>query len=165
MNEGYLCLGGNLGNCLINLNTAIRLIEERAGKSIAKSSVYQSEAWGMESAPVFFNQVIKIETKLPAQELMTILLETEKILGRERTGESGYKNRVMDIDILFFNNEIIKTSSLEIPHPRLHIRNFVLFPLHEIAPGFIHPVFKKTISELVKASPDKGEVKKLNDGF
>ena len=162
MNEVYLCLGGNLGNCLANLNRACELIAGRVGRIMRQSSVYQSQAWGMDKAPDFFNQVIKVETTLSAKDLIIVLLEIEKILGRERTETVRYQNRLMDIDILFFNSEIIKTDTLEIPHPRLHLRNFVLLPLEEIAANFIHPVLKKTITELVKLSPDKGKIKKLS---
>ncbi len=161
MNEVYLCLGGNLGNCLANLNRASELIADKGGRIVHQSSVYQSQAWGMDKAPDFFNKAIKVETKLTAKDLIIILLEIEKILGRERTEVAGYQSRIMDIDILFFNNEVIKTDVLEIPHPRLHLRNFVLLPLEEIASNFIHPILKKTITELVKLSPDTGEIKKL----
>jgi len=162
MNEVYLCLGGNLGNCLVNLNKASELIANRVGNVTGLSSVYQSQAWGMNAAPDFFNQVIKVETRLTAKDLIIVLLEIEKTLGRERTETTGYQNRIMDIDVLFFNDEVIKTDTLEIPHPRLHLRNFVLFPLQEIASNFMHPILKKTSTELVKSSPDKGEIKKLS---
>ena len=162
MNEVYLCLGGNLGNCFENLNKACRLIADKVGKVAQQSSVYQSQAWGMNNAPDFFNQVIKVETKLSAEELLLILLEIEKKLGRERTETATYQSRLIDIDVLFFNKKIIETDTLHIPHPRLHLRKFVLEPLNEIAPNFIHPVLNKTISELLVSCPDTGEVKKLS---
>ncbi|MEO8759560.1 MAG: 2-amino-4-hydroxy-6-hydroxymethyldihydropteridine diphosphokinase [Bacteroidia bacterium] len=163
MNEVYLCLGGNLGNCLENLNRACQLINEKAGKLVQCSFIYQSQAWGMDAAPDFYNQVIKIETKFTAQQLISALLDIEKTLGRERIETIGYQNRIMDIDILFFNDEVIKTDLLEIPHPRLHLRQFVLQPLNEIAPNFMHPLLQKTITELLMTCPDKGEVKKLTN--
>lgn len=161
MNEVYLCLGGNLGNYLENLNKACQLINEKAGKLIQQSSVYQSQAWGMDVAPDFYNQVIKIETKFTAQQLISVLFDIEKTLGRKRTETLGYQNRIMDIDILFFNHEIIRTDLLKIPHPRLHLRQFVLQPLNEIAPNFIHPLFHTTIAELLMICPDKDEIKRL----
>ncbi len=161
MNEVYLCLGGNLGNCLENLNSTCTLINETTGRLVQRSSIYQSQAWGMDAAPDFYNLVIKIKTKFTAQQLIAVLLGIEKTLGRERTETLGYQNRIMDIDILFFNDEFIKTDLLEIPHPRLHVRQFVLQPLNEIAPNFIHPLLHKTMAELLMACPDKGEVKKL----
>jgi len=165
MNEVYLCLGGNLGDCLANLNKTCGLIGDRAGIITGQSSVYKSQAWGMDKAPDFLNQVVKVESLLSASELIVVLLEIEKIMGRERTAGTRYQDRIMDIDILFYNDEIIKSDTLEIPHPRLHLRNFVLAPLQEIAPNFVHPVLQKTITELLKACPDKGEVKKLSHVF
>ncbi|HEX7414426.1 MAG TPA: 2-amino-4-hydroxy-6-hydroxymethyldihydropteridine diphosphokinase [Bacteroidia bacterium] len=161
MNEVYLCLGGNLGNCLATFKQAFIYIEQKVGRIKLYSSIYQSKAWEMMDAPDFYNQVIKVETTLAAQQLMVILLDIEKALGRERTDTIiGYQNRVIDIDVLFFNNEIIKTNTLQIPHPRLHLRKFVLEPLHEIAPTHFHPLLKKNITELLALCPDNGEVKK-----
>jgi 2-amino-4-hydroxy-6-hydroxymethyldihydropteridine diphosphokinase len=162
MNEAYLCLGGNLGNCLITFKEACGYIEQKVGKIKRYSSVYQSQAWGMSDAPDFYNQAIKLETKLSAQELISTLLGIEKILGRERAEQiQGYQNRIIDIDVLFFNDEVIKTNTLEIPHPRLHLRKFVLEPLHEIAPNYVHPLLHKSVSELLALCVDKGQVKKL----
>jgi len=162
MNEVYLCLGGNLGNCLATFEQVCALIEQTVGEVKNQSSLYQSQAWGMEGAPDFLNQVIRIETKVSVEELLIFLLEIEKKLGRERTETTAYQSRLIDIDILFFNKKIIKTETLEIPHPRLHLRKFVLEPLNEIAPNFIHPVLNKSISELLKSCPDTGQVKKLS---
>ena len=160
MNEAYLCLGGNLGNCITTFTNACAHIQQLA-KLMAQSSVYQSQAWGMNDAPDFYNQVIKIQTKLSAKELMQFVLGIEKTLGREREALlTGYQNRVIDIDIIFYNTEVLKTDTIEIPHPQMHLRNFVLQPLSEIAPNYIHPVLKKSIIELLKLCPDKGEVKK-----
>jgi deoxyguanosine kinase len=160
MNEVYLCLGGNLGNCLATFVQVCVLIEQTVGKVTKQSSLYQSQAWGMEGAPDFLNQVIKIETKISAEELLIFLLEIEKKLGRERTETTMYQSRLIDIDILFFNKKTIKTEILEIPHPRLHLRKFVLEPLNEIAPNFVHPVLNKSVSELLKLCPDAGQIKK-----
>jgi len=161
MNEVYLCLGGNLGNCLVTFGQVCMQIGRTVGNITQQSSLYQSQAWGMEGAPDFFNQVIKVETKISAEELLIFLLEIEKKLGRERTETTTYQSRLIDIDVLFFNKKIVKTETLEIPHPRLHLRKFVLEPLNEIAPHFIHPILNKSISELLKSCPDTGQVKKL----
>jgi 2-amino-4-hydroxy-6-hydroxymethyldihydropteridine diphosphokinase len=161
MNEVYLCLGGNLGNCLATFGQVCVLIERTVGKVTGQSLLYQSQAWGVEGVPDFLNQVIKVETKISAEELLIFLLEMEKKLGRERTETTTYQSRLIDIDILFFNKKIIKTKTLEIPHPRLHLRKFVLEPLNEIAPNFIHPVLNRSISELLALCPDTGQVKKL----
>jgi len=162
MNEVYLCLGGNLGNCLTTFSKVCALIKQEIGKVTEQSSLYQSQAWGMENAPDFLNQVIKVETKISVEALLIILLEIEKKLGRERTETTTYQSRLIDVDILFFNKKIIKTKTLEIPHPRLHLRKFVLEPLNEIAPNFIHPILNKSISELLELCPDTGQVKKLS---
>lgn len=162
MNEVYLCLGGNLGNCLANLNRACALIADKVEEVEQLSSVYQSQAWGMNNAPDFYNQVIKVKTNFSAQELLPVLLEIEKNMGRERRESTTYQSRLIDIDILFFNKKIIETNTLHIPHPRLHLRKFVLEPLNEIASDFMHPVLNKTISALLHECADSGEVKKLS---
>jgi 2-amino-4-hydroxy-6-hydroxymethyldihydropteridine diphosphokinase len=161
MNEVYLCLGGNLGNCLATFGQVYALIEQTVGKIKNQSSLYQSQAWGMVEAPDFLNQVIMVETEISEKELLVFLLEIEKKLGRERVETATYQSRLIDIDVLFFNKKIIKTETLEIPHPRLHLRKFVLEPLNEIAPDFMHPILNKRISELLASCPDTGQIKKL----
>jgi 2-amino-4-hydroxy-6-hydroxymethyldihydropteridine diphosphokinase len=162
MNEAYLCLGGNLGNSFITFKEACGYIERQTGGIKLCSSMYLSRAWGMDDAPDFYNQVIKLETNLNANELMSALLEIEKALGRERKETvTSYQNRVIDIDVLFFNKEVTKTDTLEIPHPRLHLRKFVLEPLNEVAPNYVHPLLHKSISELLALCTDNGQVKKL----
>ncbi|MGZ3866233.1 MAG: 2-amino-4-hydroxy-6-hydroxymethyldihydropteridine diphosphokinase [Bacteroidia bacterium] len=160
MNEAYICLGGNEGNPLISFEKAISSLQ-RGGISITKrSSVYLTEAWGMNNAPDFHNMVITVKTKLSALQLMALLLKIEQSLGRERTTGKKYESRTIDLDILFFNSEIMLTTGLEIPHPRLHLRKFVLEPMNEIAAGFVHPILKKTINALLNECPDKSAVKK-----
>lgn len=160
MNEAYLCLGGNLGNCIETFAKAVKLLERQAIRVSKYSSIYISGAWGMEKAPDFYNQVIAIKTNYSASQLMQILLETEKKLGREREQTDTYQSRPIDIDILFFNDDLIQNPELEVPHPRLHLRRFVLEPLNEIAPGLIHPTFKKTITQLLEICEDKTILKK-----
>ncbi len=162
MNEAYLCLGGNLGNCFITFKEACAYIERQAGDITLCSSIYQSQAWGMNNAPDFYNQVIKLETNLNPEELMLVLLAIEKQMGRERLEQSnGYQNRMIDIDILFFNAEVIENQALRIPHPRLHLRRFVLEPLNEIASNYIHPILKKSITQMLSICADEGQVKRL----
>jgi 2-amino-4-hydroxy-6-hydroxymethyldihydropteridine diphosphokinase len=165
MNEAYLCLGGNLGNCLETFEKAILSLEKGDIVVSKRSSVYLSEAWGMTNAPDFHNLVIAVNTRLSAQELMQLLLETEKKSGRKRNEPGTYQSRIIDLDILFYNREIVQTKELEIPHPRLHLRRFVLEPLNEISPDFVHPLFNKTIAQLLAVCPDKSVIKKSEDAL
>jgi 2-amino-4-hydroxy-6-hydroxymethyldihydropteridine diphosphokinase len=158
-NTTYLLLGGNKGNVHENFRKAVSEIEIRAGKVLAQSSLYKTAAWGLKNQPDFLNQALKIETDLSVQELLTTVLNIEKNLGRIRLEKYGA--RTIDIDILLFNNAIIDEENLNIPHPLLHERNFALAPLAEIAPGIFHPVFHKTISQLLAESPDRLAVKRL----
>lgn len=157
MNSAYLLLGGNIGKREKILEKALLEIESRIGKILKKSSVYETKAWGFEQQPDFLNQVILVETNLTAENLLKKILEIEKSLGRKRTGKK-WEKRIIDIDILFCNDFIIQKKNLKIPHPCLHLRRFTLAPLNEIAPDFVHPVLKKTVSELLKNCEDKLEV-------
>lgn len=159
-NRVVLCIGGNLGERLENIEETRDFITFNIGDITMASSVYESPAWGMEKAPDFLNQVLMVETNLSAPLLLAEIRELEEFYGRERK-EGVYKSREMDVDVLFFNEEIIEESTLTVPHPRLHERKFVLTPLAEILPDFIHPVLKKSISELLKACEDTAEVKRI----
>jgi len=157
-NRAYIELGGNQGDRLALIMQAKNKIKEYGGKIIAESSVYETPPWGFESKSNFYNQVILIETYLNSKNLIKKLQSTEKILGRKRE-KNQYCSRTMDIDILFFNDLIIKDEDLIIPHPRMHLRNFVLMPMNEIAPEFIHPEFQKSMQFLLKTCPDNSECK------
>lgn len=161
MNEVYLLTGGNMGNRLVNLQQASRKIKKQAGIVLKKSEVYETAAWGLTDQNPFLNQVLLVSTSLPPEELLQTLLRIEQELGRKRILKMG--PRIIDIDILFYNNEIIATPGLTVPHPQIANRRFVLTPLNEIAPGFVHPGLQKTIKELLEICPDKLEVKKYTD--
>jgi 2-amino-4-hydroxy-6-hydroxymethyldihydropteridine diphosphokinase len=161
MKQAHLCLGGNLGNPVAVFDSATHALQSHDIATKCKSGIYRSEAWGMENAPDFLNQVIEVETRLSAADLMHTLLEVEHRLGRERTYADKYESRIIDIDILLFDNSIIDSEHLHIPHPRMHLRRFVLEPLAEIAPDLIHPVLHKTIAQLLKDCPDKGRIEKI----
>jgi len=150
----YISLGTNLGDKEQNLRTAIVQIEAMCGKVEQTSSIYSSAPWGFESFNNFLNQVVLIETLLSPKELMHSLLTIEKQLGRNRTSKTGYQDRIIDLDILFYDNLLINEEGLIIPHPKLHERNFVLQPLLEIDPNFIHPLLNKSIFEIVNSSKD-----------
>jgi len=158
----YLSCGSNLGDRLFFLNFAIKEIEKGIGDIIKRSSVYESEAWGFK-AENFLNQCLLIETKYNALDLLLLLQEIEKKADRKEKQGEGYTSRELDIDILFFNDAVIKKSNLKIPHPLLQERKFVLLPLKEIADGFIHPVFKKSITVLFQEceKKDKTSIKKI----
>ena len=160
MNITFLQTGTNLGDRLINLEEANNKIEERVGKIIAISSIYETEAWGVTDQPLFLNQVLQIETRLSAQEILETILAIELEMGRIRI--ERWAERLIDIDVLFYNNEIIKDENLIVPHPRIQERNFVLKPLIEIVPNLVHPIFNKTMIELLEMSTDKLRVYKFN---
>ena len=155
----FVLLGSNLGDRELLVNQASKMISERCGKIVAKSRLYESEPWGFKSEHWFLNQVVKIETALSPDDLMKELLEIEKELGRDRSvPHEGYVSRPMDLDILYFGNEIIDTQMITAPHPRLHERRFTLLPLCDIAPDYVHPVMKKTNLQLLDDCQDVGKV-------
>ena len=156
MNQTYILTGGNQGDRMEQLATALREIG-KLGTIRAVSGIYETAAWGKTDQPDFLNQVIQLETGLWAQELMKGLLEIEARMGRQRTEK--YDPRTIDLDILYYNDEIIDQPGLMVPHPRLQLRRFVLEPLYEIAPNLIHPVFGKTTYQLLLECPDPLPVK------
>ena len=157
----FLGIGGNLGNRLANLRTAVKFIGERIGNVEKISSVYLSEPWGFKHAKYFTNIVAKVRTSLSADEVLTKAFEIETELKRTRSG-NGYEGRTMDIDILFFNDEIICTERLKVPHPLICQRLFVLLPMQEIDPDFVHPQNGKTMQELTEICPDNGKIRKIS---
>lgn len=159
MNKTYLLLGSNMGNSKMQLSKAISLIQEQIGKTLRQSSLYTTAAWGNTKQPDFLNQVVILETELSAEQTMQHILRIEKKMGRIRTVKNA--PRIIDIDILFFNKEIILQDDLIIPHPQIKNRRFVLVPLNELSPNFKHPVLKKTIHKLFIHCPDKLNVKKF----
>jgi 2-amino-4-hydroxy-6-hydroxymethyldihydropteridine diphosphokinase len=158
MNKAFLSLGTNLGNRDQNLNTAKELIKS-SSTIVQASSVYETAAWGKTDQPSFLNQALEIETKLEATDLMHSILAIEKKMGRER--KEKYGARIIDIDILFFNEEHFNDPSLKLPHPEIQNRRFVLVPMAEIAGSFTHPILKKTILQLLDSCPDRLEVRKF----
>jgi len=153
MSIAYLLSGSNLGDRAANLQSAMALIMEHAGKITGYSAVFESPAWGFEHPAPFLNQAIEIETSLSAELLLSTLLGIERKCGRKRSG-GGYEARTLDIDILFYDDIIIETADLSIPHPRLQLRRFALLPMSVIAPGLQHPLLGKSIRELLDECPD-----------
>jgi len=157
MNKSFLLLGSNLGNPEKSIRLAVKLIQENIGHLLSKSSIYKSAPWGFEGENYFLNQVLIINTLLNENELLDTILDIEKKMGRIRNS-LGYENRIIDIDILFFESICLNTTRLTIPHPLIEQRRFTLMPLAEIAPEFIHPLNGKTMQELLQNCTDKGDV-------
>ena len=166
MNKVALLIGGNQGDRRALIKQATELIRQRIGSVVAVSSDYETAPWGTfdEEAPQkFLNRALLVETPLSAHEVLEEALLIEAILGRMRPSLSTfnfqlstrkYSSRPMDIDLIFFNDEVIDTPDLQIPHPRMHLRRFVLEPLAEIMPDYRHPVLGKTIMELFQSLPE-----------
>jgi 2-amino-4-hydroxy-6-hydroxymethyldihydropteridine diphosphokinase len=143
--------GTNLGEKEENLKNALLSVQEKIGKVTEVSPVHWSEPWGFESDEKFANQVFVVETKLKALKCLKELLSIEEELGRIRTPTAkGYSDRLIDLDILFYNSEIIDSPDLTVPHPELHKRDFTLKPLAKILPDFIHPILGKSCKELLQ---------------
>jgi 2-amino-4-hydroxy-6-hydroxymethyldihydropteridine diphosphokinase len=159
MNKVFLLIGGNIGDRLQNLHQAITGLLAVCGPVIQQSAVYETAAWGKTDQAAFLNQALLLTTSLTAQELITTILSVEEEMGRRRMEKFG--PRVIDIDILFFNEEIINEPNLIIPHPQLQNRRFALAPMHEIAPALVHPVLHKTIEQLLAECPDELPVRRL----
>jgi 2-amino-4-hydroxy-6-hydroxymethyldihydropteridine diphosphokinase len=160
MKKVFLAIGTNLGEREENLNRAISSIGDNIGKVVRISSVYETEPWGFSAENNFLNIVALVETILTPSGLLGAILMIESQLGRLRV-EEQYTSRVIDIDILFYEDLIIDEIILKIPHPHLQNRKFVLVPFSEIAPDHIHPVLKKNIAALLDLCEDRSNVWKV----
>jgi 2-amino-4-hydroxy-6-hydroxymethyldihydropteridine diphosphokinase len=148
----YLSLGSNLGDRVVNLRSAIRLLASKM-QVLAESSIYETEPWGYSEQPTFLNMALKASTQLEPHELLSFLKEIEKSMGRKETFRFG--PRLIDLDILFYDELILDTPDLTIPHAHLTERAFVIFPMAEIAPEHIHPILGTTIAQLKTTMDDK----------
>jgi len=158
MKKVFLGLGSDLGNREENLKRAIEAIGKYAGKVEALSPVYETEPLGFVGGGDFLNMVISVETIFSPSELLPSLMLIESQIGRIR-GEIRNISRIIDIDILLYDNEVINDISVIVPHPRMHERRFVLVPLNDIAPDLVHPVLGKTIRELLAVCKDKSRIR------
>jgi 2-amino-4-hydroxy-6-hydroxymethyldihydropteridine diphosphokinase len=161
MEEVYLLLGGNLGDRYTTILQAKDFIREQIGVIHLESSVYESAPWGFEHENAFLNQVIIIKTEHSPESVLQFALDIESELGRVRNNCCEYAGRIIDIDILFYEDRVVNSEHLKIPHPLLHERRFTLQPLVEIAPDLVHPVLKKTMKQLLDECPDKQEAKPI----
>jgi len=159
VNEAYILLGSNLGDRQVNLSNAMVQIALECGIITKRSLIYETEPWGFEGVPDFLNQIIIVQTRWQPLTLLIRLLEIEAQLGRVRNPEGNYISRTIDIDLLYFADQIIESSALTIPHPRLHLRNFALRPLAEISPDFVHPVLRQSSKMLLEKSVDPSKVR------
>jgi len=160
MNHIFLGIGTNMGNREDNLREAVTQIGLSIGEILKVSSVFETEPWGFEAENNFLNMAVEALTAHTPSGVLGAILMIEAQLGRIRT-EKQYSSRIIDIDILFFDDLIMDEITLKIPHPFLHERKFVLVPLNEIAPDFIHPVLKKSIGSLLKSCEDPCEIRKI----
>jgi 2-amino-4-hydroxy-6-hydroxymethyldihydropteridine diphosphokinase len=162
MTTAYLSLGSNIGDRAANIEQAIAALPARGVHLIGQSHLYETEPVELVEQDWFLNCVVEIDTDLQPQELMQALLAIEQSMGRERLVPKG--PRLIDIDVLLFDSVVLKQPQLEIPHPRLAARRFVLVPFAEIAPVVVHPVLGKTILELLESTPDRSEVHRTENG-
>ncbi len=157
----WLGLGANLGDRRKSLASALNRLKDNGCNVLAVSGIYESEAWGYQSTHMFYNQCVVLETEQLPGELLTMLKKTEKEMGRGGPA-CGFADRIIDLDILFYDDIIMDTATLKIPHPGIPLRPFVLKPLAEIAPRKVHPVLGQTVSELDAELNDPGAIRRID---
>ena len=158
----YILLGGNLGDKSRIFSEARDKLEKRLGEINSLSAVYETEPWGFESSDLFWNQVLEFKTILSPEEVLWQTQQTEIELGRI-SKSNQYDSRIIDVDILFYGDQVISQPNLISPHPRIQERKFALIPLCEIAPYLLHPVFRKNMIRLLEECTDQLNVKKISD--
>ncbi|HEY3372011.1 MAG TPA: 2-amino-4-hydroxy-6-hydroxymethyldihydropteridine diphosphokinase [Prolixibacteraceae bacterium] len=156
----YLLLGGNLGDKRQVFEEAILLLNEQVGKITRQSHIYETEPWGFESTDLFWNQVLELSVSISPQEVLERTQQIEQLLGRTRKAQQ-YDSRIIDIDILFYGDQVISLENLSIPHPRIQDRKFALVPINEIAPGLLHPLLQKSIAQLLHECTDTLKVERV----
>lgn len=161
----FIGIGSNEGDRLSTLQDARLQLKRNLGIFMHSSSIYETEPWGFESNLSFYNAVLQFETEHSPREVLNILKFIENQAGRKRSPEKGYENRTLDLDILYYDDQLINEADLVVPHPKLHERNFVLLPLAEIDANWIDPNHQQPIEQLIKSSKDACEVKKLDLEF
>jgi 2-amino-4-hydroxy-6-hydroxymethyldihydropteridine diphosphokinase len=159
-NHVFLLLGSNLGESFTKLSIARDKVVKSIGPIVKESSLYRTSPWGKTDQPEFLNQVLIVDTSFSARKVLSSIMSIEEQMGRIRREKWG--SRIIDIDILFYNDEIVTEENLIIPHPGIPFRRFTLEPLQEIAPDFVHPQLQSTISELLQVCQDNGEVVRVN---
>lgn len=161
-NTVVLLIGGNQGDRMALIDRAVEAIGQRIGQPFLRSRLYRTAPWGFEAEQDFLNQALVVDTDMSPLEVLGEALAIEAVLGRCRNGqETGYQSRPMDIDLIFYNGEVMDTAALVLPHPRMHLRRFVLAPLAEIIPDYFHPKFRKTVRQLLAECPDNSAVEEF----
>lgn len=160
MKKVILLCGGNKGNRAYYMDSAREMIEQTIGDVLQSSAIYESAPWGFQAEQKFYNQVVVVITRLAPSAILKKIWEIEKKLGRIRVGNQ-YSSRTIDIDILFYEQEIIDTPDLVVPHPQLHQRRFTLTPLAEILPHWVHPKFNQSIDVLLNQCTDSSSVEAI----
>ncbi len=163
MAKVILSLGSNLPDRKENLLYALKKIDENVGKILKISSIYQTDPWGFEAENRFLNMAIMVDTNFSPHGLIKQLNSIEKNAGRTKKTSTHYESRPLDIDIIFYDEEIYYDKDLQIPHKHAHKRKFVLIPIAEICPNFVHPIFKKTILEILQFCNDNKTVELLEE--
>ena len=161
-NQVILSLGSNQGNRLATIQSAIESIHNEVGTVVKVSRLYETPAWGFESEP-FYNCALMIHTPLSAQVILAQVLDLEQKLGRIRSEQGGYQQRTIDIDVIAFNEDIITTANLQVPHPLMQERLFVLLPMRDLNLDWRHPILQKYLPEMLKASEDKSNCKVIQN--
>jgi 2-amino-4-hydroxy-6-hydroxymethyldihydropteridine diphosphokinase len=146
-------MGGNVGDTIAIFSSARAWIEQSIGEISIASGIYRTEAWGVTGQDNYYNQVLVISTSLSVERLLVEIMKIEQRMGRERAERNA--PRTLDLDILFYDDLVVQTENLTIPHPRLHLRNFCLVPLNEVVPAYIHPLLRKTVRQLKIECRDK----------
>ncbi|QZT36261.1 2-amino-4-hydroxy-6-hydroxymethyldihydropteridine diphosphokinase [Halosquirtibacter xylanolyticus] len=164
MTNVIISFGGNQGDIFGLIDRALVEINKRVGTIVSVSPLYESEPWGFEAETNFINGVVEVETNIPANEVLCIALEIESELGRMRTGiGKGYSSRPMDLDIIDYGGEEVCSPSLVLPHPRMQLRKFVLLPLKDICPSWVHPVLDMDVEKLIDVCEDNSRIKKVRN--
>lgn len=159
----YLLLGSNIGDSISHLNSARVLIEQEIGEITKASSIYKTEPWLMEAEQWFHNQVLEVKCQVSPEKLLQTIIALEEKLGRTRSENqsSGYESRTIDMDILYFDQAIVESESLIVPHPRIQERRFVLEPMCELSPLFIHPILHKTQRAMLDICTDHSTIERI----
>jgi 2-amino-4-hydroxy-6-hydroxymethyldihydropteridine diphosphokinase len=160
----YILLGGNLGDKQLIFSEARAMLSQQVGTITNQSAIYETEPWGFESTDIFWNQAIEMSTDLSPEEVLQQTKQIEQALGRIRKANQ-YDSRTIDIDILFYGDQIIELKNLIVPHPRIQERKFALAPLSEINPELIHPIFLKNIQQLLEECTDPLKVEKVTETY